>query len=81
MAEPTPKLALFCDESGKDTDRFLAVGGLIVAHSDVARIRSQFEWRKARLGLQKEAKWNATKKSNLEKHRALIDWTFALIAN
>lgn len=81
MVEPTPKLALFCDEAGKDTDRFLAVGGLVVAHSDVATIRSQFEWRKSKVELQKEAKWNSTKKGTLEKHRALIDWTFDLIAS
>lgn len=28
----------------------------------------------------KEAKWNSTKKATLEKHRALIDWVFSLIA-
>lgn len=80
MATNTPKLALFCDEAGKDTDRFLAVGGLIVAHSDVVAIRSRFVNRKAHMGLNKEAKWNSTRKATLEKHRALIDWTFELIA-
>lgn len=79
MVKKTPKLALFCDEAGKDTDRYLAVGGLIVSHDDVKRIRDGFVVRKDRLGLSKEAKWNLTKKSNLEKHRALIDWIFELI--
>jgi len=80
MTEQTPKLAFFCDEAGKDTDRFLAVGGLIVAHTDVATIRAEFALRKAALNLSKEAKWNSTKKSSLEKHRALVDWVFSLIA-
>ncbi|MDY7097496.1 MAG: DUF3800 domain-containing protein [Pseudomonadota bacterium] len=80
MVETTPKLALFCDEAGKDTDRFLAVGGLIVAHSDVVAIRTKFLNQKTRLGLTKEAKWSSTRKPTLEKHRALIDWTFGLMA-
>lgn len=79
MADITPKLALFCDEAGKDTDRYLAVGGLVVAHSDVAAIRAEFIRRKTALGLNKEAKWNATRKPTLEKHRSLIKWTFDLI--
>ena len=79
MVEITPKLALFCDEAGKDTDRFLAVGGLLVAHSDVQAIRRELLQRKANLKLKKEAKWNATRKASLEKHRSLIDWTFDLI--
>lgn len=80
MVEATPKLAFFCDEAGKDTDRYLAVGGLIVTHLDVVAIRSEFTRRKAALNLTKEAKWNSTKKASLEKHRSLIDWAFALIA-
>lgn len=79
MVEKTPKLALFCDEAGKDTDRYLAVGGLIVSHDDIARIRDGFVFRKNRLRMESEAKWNSTKKSNLEKHRALISWIFGLI--
>jgi len=79
MVETTPKIAFFCDEAGKDTDRHLAVGGLIVAHSDVSSIRSRFLAQKKAQNLSKEAKWNSTRKSTLEKHRALIDWTFGLI--
>lgn len=79
MSEIAPKLALFCDEAGKDTDRYLAVGGLIVSHADVLAIRTEFTRLKGELNFTKEAKWNSTKKSSLEKHRALIDWTFSLI--
>lgn len=78
MAEK-PKLALFCDEAGKDTDRYLAVGGLIIAHSDVKGIRDEFIIRKRRLGFTREAKWNLTTKGCLEKHRELVHWTFELI--
>lgn len=79
MVEQPPKLALFCDEAGKDTDRFLAVGGMVVAHKDVARIREGFAYRQRTLTLGKEAKWNSTKRGNLEKHRSVIDWIFELI--
>ena len=79
MTSSTPKLALFCDEAGKDTDRFLAVGGVIVAHTDVARIRYEFLRRKTVANLTREAKWNSTRKPTLEKHRALIHWIFQLI--
>ncbi len=79
MSDETPKLALFCDEAGKDTDRYLAVGGVIVAHSDVRSIRAEFISRKKALKLGKEAKWNSTKKASLEKHRSLINWAFELI--
>lgn len=79
MTTQTPKLAFFCDEAGKDTDRYLAVGGLIVTHTDVARIRADFLVCKKRLNLAKEAKWNSTKKASLEKHRELVDWIFSLI--
>lgn len=80
MTETSPKLAFFCDEAGKDTDRFLAVGGVIVTHSDVSAIRAEFLRRKAGLNLTKEAKWHSTKKSSLERHRQLIEWAFSLIA-
>ena len=78
MAEK-PKLALFCDEAGKDTDRYLAVGGLVIAHSDVKRIRDEFVMRKKRLNITREAKWKLTTKGCLEKHRELVHWTFDLI--
>lgn len=70
---------MFCDEAGKDTDRYLAVGGLIVAHTDVRRIRDEFVARKKRLGITREAKWKLTTKGCLEKHRELVHWTFELI--
>ncbi|WP_283419962.1 DUF3800 domain-containing protein [Sphingopyxis sp. Geo48] len=79
MTSTAPKIAFFCDEAGKDTDRYLAVGGVIVTHSDVSRIRSEFLRRKSALNLTKEAKWNSTKKASLEKHRALVHWIFSLI--
>ncbi len=53
---------------------------MVISHADVRRIREGFLHRKQRLNLSKEAKWNSTKKSSLEKHRTLIDWIFDLIA-
>lgn len=79
MADKIPSAALFCDEAGKEPDRFLGVGGLIVTSGDVGSIRSEFERKKADLGISSEAKWNVTRKSNLDKHRELVHWTFQLI--
>ena len=79
MTNITPKIALFCDEAGKDSDQFLAVGGLIVAHSDVQWIRREFQRRKHELHIPGEAKWSLTTKGKLEKFRSLVNWTFNLI--
>ena len=74
------KIGLFCDEAGKDTDRYLAVGGLIVSNDSVLAVRRSFDQRKRELSLNAEAKWNLTRKATLDKHRSLIQWTFELIA-
>jgi hypothetical protein len=79
MADKLPNIALFCDEAGKDPDRFLGVGGLVVTSEDARAIRSEFERRKADLGISAEAKWNTTRKSTLDKHRELVHWAFQLI--
>lgn len=79
MAEKLPSIALFCDEAGKEPDRFLAVGGLVVTSEDAPMIRKEFERRTSDLGLSKEAKWNTTRQGTLDKHRDLVHWTFQLI--
>jgi hypothetical protein len=79
MAAKPPKIALFCDEAGKDTDRFLAVGGLVVTQEDAPIIRAEFNRRKAGLRLNAEAKWNSTRKGTLDKHRELTQWAFERI--
>lgn len=79
MADETQKVALFCDEAGKASDRYLAVGGLVVSNKDVTRIRREFNSRKAELSISAEAKWNLTRKATLDKHRSLVLWAFSLI--
>lgn len=79
MIKSTPKIALFCDEAGKDTDRYLAVGGVVVTQEDAPIIRAEFLRRKKELGLNAEAKWNFTRKSTLPKHVPLVRWAFELI--
>lgn len=73
-------MALFCDEAGKEPDRFLGVGGLVVTAGDTKAIKAEFARKKADLAINSEAKWNSTKKGNLDKHRELVHWTFQLIA-
>ncbi|MBK8860874.1 MAG: hypothetical protein IPN48_08105 [Sphingomonadales bacterium] len=79
MTEKLPNIALFCDEAGKEPDRYLAVGGLVVTDEDVKMIRAEFMRRTGDLGLTKEAKWNLTRSSTLDEHRELIHWAFQLI--
>lgn len=79
MADKLPGAALFCDEAGKEPDRFLGVGGLVVTSQDAKAIKAEFARKKADLGISGEAKWNVTKKSNLDRHRELIHWIFQLI--
>lgn len=70
---------MFCDEAGKDTDRYLAVGGLVVEHTQIKNIRNEFNHRKNLLNIPSEAKWQSTRKGTLEKYRTLVDWAFSLI--
>lgn len=75
-------VALFCDEAGKDTDRYLAVGGLIVPSPKSSRVASEeFIRLKNDSGITGEVKWNNTKKGNYEKYRNVVDLVFSLAAN
>jgi len=64
MVEKPPQIAFFYDEAGKDTDRFLAVGALVVTQDDVATVRREFIRRKALLSINADAKWNLTRKAS-----------------
>lgn len=79
MSDKLPQMALFCDEAGKEPDRFLAVGGLVVTGEDVKMIRAEFARRISDIGISKEAKWNSTRKNTLQKYTSLVHWTFQLI--
>lgn len=61
MVEKHKHIARYCDEAGKDTDRYLAVGGLIVNGPKVSMARDMFEHAKRRHGINGEVKWNYTK--------------------
>ena len=73
------KLAFFCDEAGKDTDRFLAVGGLIVSDERSHLIHANIKWLIDQNDINTEIKWNKTKKGNFRKHKALVDYFFLCI--
>lgn len=77
-----PKLThigLFCDEAGKETDRYLAVGGLVVTSEAAIKIREEMKRHYDRLGIVSEMKWSRTKKSNKEKYQEMIHYFFQLI--
>jgi len=81
MASSTPHIALFCDEAGKESDRFLAVGGLTVSADKVDYVRKQARSRFSSLGIGSEMKWNKTKKGTRDKYQEMVHFIFHLIAN
>ena len=82
MNDNLEHVALFCDEAGKDTDRYLAVGGLILpSPSSSKRVSDEFTRLKARCGITGEVKWNNAKKGNYEKYRKVVDLVFSLAAS
>lgn len=78
IKDSTPQIALFCDEAGKETDRFLAVGGLTVSASNAPIVRRHFIRMCADLGINSEVKWNKLKKRNKEKYQAIAHSFFGL---
>ncbi len=79
MPKKPQQIALFCDEAGKNTDRFLAVGGLVVTSKGAPVIRREFNALCARLQIIGEVKWNRTKKGNNEKYREVVNMFFRLL--
>lgn len=77
MVENVQNVAFFCDEAGKDTDRYLAVGGLIVPSPDSSRkVTTAFNKLVADHSISGEVKWNRAKKGNYEKYRKVVDLAF-----
>jgi hypothetical protein len=79
MLEKPQSMALFCDEAGKDTDRFLAVGGLIVSHDNATYLRQFFSKLKSELSLSTEVKWNKLDRGNKTKFQQIIHRSFYMI--
>jgi hypothetical protein len=79
MAGNLSHMALFCDEAGKETDRYLAVGGLVIAAGDAPRIRAETSRHFRRIGINSEMKWNKTKSGNVAKYREMVHYVFQLI--
>ena len=77
--EKPEKLAFFCDEAGKDTDRYLAVGGLIVSEKYSGLITANIKHLIERHKTTSEIKWNKTKKGNAKKYKELVDYFFLCI--
>jgi Protein of unknown function (DUF3800) len=79
MDDKPIQLGLFCDEAGKETDRFLAVGGLVVSSTEAVIIRKHFARICADLNIQSEVKWNKIKQGNKEKYQSIIHSFFGLM--
>jgi len=71
-------VALYCDEAGKDTDTYLAVGGLIVTSSNAEKVKERFRRVCSKAQISGEVKWNRIKKGNCEKFRLVVDLFFSL---
>lgn len=72
-------MALFCDEAGKESDRYLAVGGLVVSAFDAPIIRRNFERFIRSLNIRSEVKWNKTKGGTKDKYLSLVHYFFGCI--
>lgn len=72
-------MALFCDEAGKDTDRFLAVGGLSITSENSKHVKTEIARHYKRLQINSEMKWNKTKKGNSDKYHEMVHYFFQLI--
>jgi hypothetical protein len=80
MSEKPQQIALFCDEAGKESDRYLAVGGLIVSSTDAPFIRANFERFRRTLNIRSEVKWNKLKGGNRDKYQSLVHYFFECVA-
>ena len=80
MDKKPQHIALFCDEAGKNTDRYLTVGGLVVTARGAPIIRKEFTEICSRLQIASEVKWNRTKKGNYEKFREIVNLFFRLLS-
>lgn len=71
---------MFCDEAGKETDRFLAVGGILIDPFHAATVRRNLERLFRDHNITTEAKWQKTKKGNCRKYQAVVNYFFGCIA-
>jgi hypothetical protein len=79
MNDKPIQVGLFCDEAGKETDRFLAVGGLVVDASQAPVIRRYFHRMCDELNIKSEVKWNKIKAGNKEKYQSIAHSFFGLV--
>jgi hypothetical protein len=79
MADKLPQVALFCDEAGKETDRFLAVGGLVITAEATDHVRNEMGRHFRRLGINSEMKWSKTRSGTKDKYQELVHFFFQLL--
>jgi hypothetical protein len=79
MGDKRTQVALFCDEAGKESDRFLAVGGLVVTAANSKIIRSEMARHFDRLSIKSEMKWSKTRQGTKDKYQELVHFFFQLL--
>jgi Protein of unknown function (DUF3800) len=79
MSENLTQIGLFCDEAGKESDRFLAVGGLVITSEAAKHVRNETLRHFGRLSIGSEMKWNKTKQGTKEKYQQMVHFFFQLI--
>ncbi|MDP2119654.1 MAG: DUF3800 domain-containing protein [Hoeflea sp.] len=79
MNKKISQIALFCDEAGKETDRYLAVGGLVVDSPNAKDVRQEVTKRFRLLGINKEMKWNSTRNGTKDKYHEMAHYFFELV--
>lgn len=72
-------MVLFCDEAGKETDRFLAVGGLVISADHAPEVRQEANRHLRRLAINSEMKWNKVKRGNVAKYQEMAHYFFQLV--
>ena len=79
MANVITQMALFCDEAGQETDRFLAVDGLVISSESASRVRDDTQRHFRRLGINSEMKRSKTRRGDVAECQELFYYIFQLI--
>jgi len=69
---------VYCDESRQTADRYMIIGGVIVAARDLPVLQQALQLFRRAHNLTKELKWTKVTDQKLAEYRALIDLVFSL---
>lgn len=72
---------IFCDESRQTSERFMVLGGIIIARSNVAPFNRTMQAYRKKFNMTSELKWNKVKRQKLDEYKGFVDYFFALLNN